>query len=155
MLENIRSYANYNKNSRLYILVKQLLGGIDMKFQKVNIATARIKGLKKPPYYFDHHCYYAWDIMFEDTSTLFFYNLPFIKVGNTEEEGEVFCNQLKENFNEAHIYDGDKVAVIFGDDGRVLAIGNTGEDAWIDTTDKFVKKTFAELNIVITSLKVY
>ena len=139
MLENIRSYANYNKNSRLYILVKQLLGGIDMKFQKVNIATARIKGLKKPPYYFDHHCYYAWDI----------------KVGNTEEEGEVFCNQFKENFNEAHIYDGDKVAVIFGDDGRVLAIGNTGEDAWIDTTDKFVKKTFAELNIVITSLKVY
>lgn len=126
-----------------------------MKFQKVNIATARIKGLKKSPYYFDHHCYYAWDIMFEDTSTLFFYNLPFIKVGNTEEEGEVFCNQLKENFNEAHIYDGDKVAVIFGDDGRVLAIGNTGEDAWIDTTDKFVKKTFAELNIVITSLKVY
>ena len=33
----------------------------------------------------------------------------------------------KENFNEAHIYDGDKVAVIFGDDGRVLAIGNTGD----------------------------
>ena len=86
---------------------------------------------------------------------MFFNNLPFIKVGNTEEEGKVFCNQLKENFNKAHIYDGDKVAVIFGDDGRVLAIGNTGEDSWIDATDKFAKKTFAELNIVITSLKVY
>ena len=126
-----------------------------MEFKKVSIATARIKGLRKPTYYVSHYCYYAWDIMFEDTSTLFFNNLPFIKVGNTEEEAEIFCNQLKKNFKEAHIYDGDKVAVIFGDDGRVRAIGNTGEDAWIDTTDKFVKKTFAELNIVITSLKVY
>lgn len=126
-----------------------------MKFQKVNIATARIEGLTKPSYYFEPHCYYAWDLMFSDTSTLMFHNLSFIKVGYTEEEGEIFCNQLKENFKEAHIYDGDKVAVIFGNDGCVLAIGNTGEDAWIDTTDKFVKKTFAELNIVITSLKVY
>ncbi len=126
-----------------------------MNFQEVNIATAQIKGLEKPPYYSDHHCYYVWDIMFEDTSTFSFRNLPFIKVGDTKEEGEIFCNQLKENFKEAHIYDGDKVAVIFGDDGCVLAIGSMGEDAWIDTTDKFVKKTFAELNIVITSLKVY
>lgn len=85
-----------------------------MKFQEVNIATARIKGLEKPPYYFEHHCYYVWDIMFEDTSTFSFRNLPFIKVGDTKEEGEIFCNQLKENFKEAHIYDGDKVAVIFG-----------------------------------------
>lgn len=57
-----------------------------MKFKKINIATARIKGLKKPPYYFNHLCYYAWDIMFEDTSTLLFDNLTFIKVGNTTEE---------------------------------------------------------------------
>ena len=89
-----RSYAN-KKIAGLYILVKRLLGGIDMKFQRVNIATARIKGLKNSPYYFEPRCYYAWDIMFEDTSTLFFNNLPFIKVGNTEEEGKVFCNQLK------------------------------------------------------------
>jgi len=126
-----------------------------MKFEKVNIATARINGLTKAPYYFEHHDYYAWEIMFSDTSTFAFHNLPFIKVGDTQEEGEVFCNQLKENFKEAHIYDGDTVAVIFGDDGCVLAIGNRGEDAWIDTSDKFAKKTFAELNIVITSLKVY
>ena len=49
----------------------------------------------------------------------------------------------------------DAMLVIFKDDGQILAIGNIGEDAWIDTTDKFVKKAFAELNIVITSLKVY
>lgn len=126
-----------------------------MKFKKINIATARIKGLKKPPYYFNHLCYYAWDIMFEDTSTLLLDNLTFIKVGNTTEEGEAFCNQLKASFKEAHIYDGDKVVVVFEDDGHVLAIGKIGEDAWIDTTDKFVRKTFSELHIVITSLKVY
>lgn len=126
-----------------------------MKFLKVNIATAQIKGLKKPPYYSEHHRYYAWDITFEVPSTLLFKNLPFIKVGDTEKEGEIFFNQLKENFHKAHINDGDKVSVIFGDDGHVLAIGNSGEDVWIDTTDKFVKKTFAELNIIITSLKVY
>ena len=126
-----------------------------MKFQKINIATARIEGLTKPPYYFDHHCFYAWSIMFQDASKFGLYNLAVIPLGENEEEGEILCNKFKENFNEAHIHEGDKVAVIFGDDGCVLAIGNTGEDSWIDTTDKFVKKTFAELNIVITSLKVY
>ena len=46
------------------------------------------------------------------------------------------------------------MAVIFEDDGSVLAIGRIGQDVWIDTKDKFVKKTFAELNINIESLKV-
>lgn len=74
-----------------------------MKFQKINIATARIKGLEDPPYYFESKCYYAWDIMFKDTSTLLFANLPCIKVGNTIEESEIFCNELKENFKKGQI----------------------------------------------------
>lgn len=126
-----------------------------MKCQEINIATARIEGLTKSPYYFDHHCFYAWDVLFSHTSTLLFKNLPYIKVGDTEQEGEIFCNQLKENFKEAHICDGDTVAVIFGNDGNVIAIGCIGNDLWIDTTDKFALKTFEELNIVITSLKVH
>jgi len=126
-----------------------------MKFQEVNIATARINGLTKQPYYFDHHCYWAWSIIFSDSSTSRFYNLPVIEVGDTEEEGIVLCNQLKENFKQAHIYDGDKVAVLFEANGSVRAIGSLGEDSWIDAGDKFVKKTFEELNIIITSLKVY
>ena len=127
-----------------------------MKFQGINIATARIKGLKEEPYYFKHLCFYVWDIMFEDPSSIFaLNNLPYIKVGDTKEEAKIFCDKLKENFKEAHIYEGDKVAVIFEDDGHVLAIGSTGKDLWIDVTDKFVKKTFAELNIAIKSLKVY
>lgn len=126
-----------------------------MKFQNVNIATAQIDGLAKSPYYFEHHCYYAWDIMFRNSSTLIFYNIPFIKVGDTEEEGNIFCNQIKENFNKAHINEGDKVAIIFDDSGHVIAIGSIGKDVWIDVTDKFARKTFAELKIVPTSLKVY
>ena len=126
-----------------------------MKFQNVNIATTRIKGLEKTPYYFEHHCYYVWDIMFHNSSTLSFNNLPFIIVGNTEEEGNLICNQLNENFREAHINEGDEVAVLFDGNGCILAIGNIGEDSWVDITDGFDKKTFAELNIVPTSLKVY
>lgn len=126
-----------------------------MKVKKINIATARIQGLTKSPYYFEARCYYAWNITFKDTSNLFFNNLPFIKVGNTQEEGEIFCDLIKANFKAAHIHEGDKVAVIFGDDGCILAIARAGRDEWIDTTDKFVKKTFAELNIVFNSLKVY
>lgn len=125
-----------------------------MANNKINVATAQIRGLTESPYYFEHNCFYAWKIMFSNPSTLFL-NLPVIKVGNTKEEGEIFCNQLKKNFNEAHIYEGNKVAVIFEDGGCILAIGNIGEDAWIDANDKFVKKTFAELNIDIKSLKVY
>ena len=126
-----------------------------MKCQGINIATARIHGLNQPPYYFDHRCYYAWSISFSDSSTLFFKNLPFIRVADTEEDSIVKCNQLKENFKNAHIYEGDKVAIIFDKDGTVLAIGCAREDEWIDVRDNFVKKTFLELNIVVTSLKVY
>ena len=68
-----------------------------MKCQGINIATARIHGLNRPPYYFDHKCFYAWGIDFSDSSTLFFNNLPVIKVGDTKEQGEIYCNQLKSN----------------------------------------------------------
>ena len=126
-----------------------------MKFQKLNIATGRIRGLKDSPSYYEARCFYSWDITFHDTSTFLFDNI-FIKVGKEKEESEIFCNQLKENFKEAQIYDGDRVAVIFDEEGSVLAIGSTREeDVWIDTTDKCVKKTFAELDIIITSLTVY
>lgn len=126
-----------------------------MKFKKVNIATARIYGLTKSPYFFEFQNYYTWKIMFSDASSVIFRDLTFIDVGDTEEEAEIRCNQLKENFKQAHINEGDKVAVIFENDGRVRAIGCIGKDLWIDTCDGFVKKTFEELNIIITSLKVY
>lgn len=126
-----------------------------MKCQEINIATARIEGLTEQPRYFDHRCYYVWSITFSKTSTLKFNHLPLIRVGETEEEGKKICNQFKENFKEAHIHEGDMVAVLFGNDNSVIAIGKLGEDLWVDATDNFVNKTFGELNIVITSLKVH
>ena len=126
-----------------------------MKSQEVNIATARIEGLNKPPYYFEHHCYFAFDILFSDSSSLAFLNLAFIKAGDTEEGAVLFCNQIKENFKQAGIQEGDAVAILYGPDRYVRAIGRLGQDLWIDVEDKFIKKTFKELNIVITSLKVY
>lgn len=126
-----------------------------MKTQTISIATARINGLTASPYYFEAKCFWAWKIMFSDTSTLGFFNLPFIKVGDNEEEAVIFCNRLKNKFKQANIHDGDKVAVIFGEDGNARAIGRTGTDLWIDVDDKFVIKTFKELNINIKSLKVY
>ena len=126
-----------------------------MKNKQICIATAQIRGLNDSPYYFEHHCFYAWRIIFLKPSTIRIDNLPVIPVGETKEEGEKFCNQLKQNFREALIHEGEKVAVIFEDDGQVLAIGSLGSNLWIDTRDKFVKKTFKELNININSLKVY
>ncbi len=124
-----------------------------MKVQEVNFATARIKGLTNQPYYFEHRCFYAWNIKLE--TTLEFNDILIVNVGQTEEGGKIFCNQLKENFNKAHIYEGDRIVVIFKDDGKVIAIGNKGEDVWIDITDNLSKKSFAELDIEFTSLKVY
>ncbi len=125
-----------------------------MKLQEVNIATARIEGLSKPPYLFKPH-YWAWDIMFFDTSTIMFEQLPFINVGYTEEKGVIFCNQIKANFDQANIYDGDKVAILYMKNGAVRAIGKIGHDSWIDVADNFVNKTFKELDISISSLKVH
>lgn len=42
-----------------------------MKFQEVNVATARIKGLEKPPYYFDHHCVIMFGTLCSKTLLLF------------------------------------------------------------------------------------
>jgi hypothetical protein len=125
-----------------------------MKFKKVNIAKAQIEGLTKQPYYFEHHCYYAWDITFKKASTTAFRNLCFIFVGGTEEEGKILCDKFKKNFNKADISDGDTVDIIF-EKGSVIAIGSRTSDLWVDVNDKFKPKHFKDLNIVVKDLKVY
>ena len=122
---------------------------------KINVATARITGLAKPFYYFEHRDSYVFDIMFEDTSTLMFKNLPFIEVGETEEEAISNYNKFLQNFENANIHEGDDVAVIFEDDGCVRAIARIGVNVWIDVDDKFKMKSFEELGIDITLLKVW
>lgn len=114
-----------------------------MKTEKIGIAIARINGLKNTPYYFDAKCFWACDILFFDTSSLKFTNLPWIWLSeNSKSEAEQEYDKLKKNFSDAGIYDGDKVAVMFRENGRVIAIGSIGIDCWIDVENRFVKKNF-------------
>lgn len=125
-----------------------------MTFQEVTIATARIK-LNERPYYHKYLCDYEWDIMFHQSSDPLCCDLRGIKVGNTEEEGKTFCEKLKDNFKQAGINDGDRVVLLYNKKEGVRAIGRIGVDLWIDAKDIFAVKTFEELNIVFTSLKVH
>ena len=122
---------------------------------KVNIGTARITGLTKPFYYFEHRCCYAWDIMFKDTSTLMFNNIPFIEIGESEGQAKFKHTQILRNFEEAHIHEGERVAVIFRDDGVVVAIGNLGQNVWIDCFDNFCPKPFGGLHLKVNGLIVH
>ena len=72
-----------------------------------------------------------------------------------EETTDSIYNFILSNLEQVNIHDGDKVAVIFDEEGNILALGKMKEDVWLDVTDDFKKKSFAELNIDITSLKVY
>ena len=120
----------------------------------INITLAQIEDEPTMPYYSIELCCYVWKIVFEYASTKKFNNLN-IKVGDTEAKAIANRHQVRLNFAEANIYWGDKVAIIFDEEGNILALGKMKEDVWLDVTDNFKKKSFAELNIDITSLKVY
>lgn len=124
-------------------------------FKNLNIATAKIRGLNSSPYYFESKCYWAWEIQWEDCSSCFLSSLPFLKMGDTEDEAQLFCNTVKRNFHSAGIYEGSKIVILFSNNGTVIAIGRVGQDIWIDINDKFRKKTFKELNIKVSTLKVF
>lgn len=128
-----------------------------MKIQKASIATARIHGLKKPPYPVNGSHSYAWDISFSDASTLRFENILTIIEADTIEEAEAFFHPIKRAFRKAKIHDDDKVAILFDEAyGNIIAIGCLGKDAWVEVKNHhFTKKDFDTLNIVISSLKVY
>lgn len=118
-----------------------------MRNQKICIGTGRIYGLREPVYYFDPKCYWAVDIYFKKTTTLFFNHLYYIFAGKTEEEGEKFWNKVKGNFAAANIKERQVVYVLFDQRGCVLAIGNMDKKFWIDCNDQFAKKTYDELNL--------
>lgn len=126
-----------------------------MKFKEVGISTARIKGLKEEPYWFEHHCFWAWGINFEETSYLGVLNLSNIYLAEEQDKAKEACDKFKMAFKEAWIHDGDRVAVMHDKNGTVIAIGRIGADKWVDVKDKFVCKTFKDLNIIITALKIH
>ncbi len=126
-----------------------------MEFLNVSVATARITGLKKKPYYFEHKCYYAMDIMFQDASTIWVHNIPNINLGDNEEHALGAYERITKTFEYAGIHEGDTVALLFTEVGYVFAIGRTGSDTWIDAKDHFSLKKFSDLNCIITGLSVY
>ena len=119
---------------------------------KVCIGIARIKGLNKELYYFKEKCFWAFDIMLPAINGVFG-NLPFICLSQDYyDEALENCNKIKKEFRDAGICENDKVVVLHNERGNVRAIGTIGKDCWIDVDDKFVRKTFKELEIEIDSL---
>ncbi len=116
-----------------------------MHFEKIGVATARIKGLDNSPY--NGVTGIFWPIFLTDFSTIGCSFLPLPHFTREEE-----CNKIKEAFCNIGIKDGDKISIMFKQDGNIIAIGAIGKDCWIDLRDNFTTKTFSELNIVITSL---
>lgn len=120
---------------------------------KVSEATARMNALSTPPVYWSHKCYYVWNIILEDTSTLIFHHPSFLKMGDTSEEAVEYCNKVKDIFKNAGIHDGDMVDLLFERSGDVRAIGNKERNVWIDLSDKFATKTFNQLGVVIVPFR--
>lgn len=129
------------------------------KYQELNIATGYIRGVnvhpKVDPEYFTHkQIIYVWSLNFEKTST----NVNNIRVAlNThfKEDAERFYQKVKENFEKANVRENDRVIIIFANDGSIVAIGNRGQDKWIDVNDEFRVKSFKEFKITVTSLRAY
>ena len=83
-----------------------------------------------------------------------------LKVGKYKPSPDYKLTDSIDNFilstlEQVNIQHGDNIVVIFDEEGNILALGKKNEDVWLDVTDGFQKKSFAELNIDITSLKVY
>ncbi len=124
-----------------------------MNNNAIGITSATIRGLKKDPYYLNYRCYWAWDIRFEEQPFFTFTSLCWLYMGETEAEAKETCRKLRNIFNRVRIFDGDKVGVIYDNNG-VIAIGKNRTDCWVHVRDKYKVKSFKELNIDIKSLVV-
>ena len=132
----------------------KMLGGTVMEFVKANISTGRITGLEKEPYYFEHHCYYAMGIIFEDVSSIWPNNMPVIELGEDMESAKKVQKEIVDNFAAAGIHEGDEVAIFFGNSGSLFAVGKKGADIWIDVKDLRHQKSFKNLNLIIKELSI-
>ncbi len=127
-----------------------------MSKRKLALTSATLKGFDKPYYYWDHHCYYCWDIRFEDPGTFGLDNLCWIKMGNTKKEAAKYFKGLKERLSSQGLYEGCKLDVIFDERiCRAVAFSLKDSNKWISVDDKYVPKTLEELNINLEKLPVY
>jgi len=127
-----------------------------MEFNDIHVATARIHF--SDIYYFQHKCFYAFDITFDNTSTILFDHLAFIPAGADEELAEEFLTAVKQYFATAGIHENSDVSVVFAG-SRILAISSHENDLWIDVHEGIFPhispKFFGQLGITVASLTVH
>ncbi len=132
-----------------------------MTFQHLTIASAKINGLTKDPTYLEPQCVWLWEFYFTRSSNPYascFERSQLIKVGgseNTFEESKAFCDELKKKIvDKMGIREGERVPVIIGENGELIAIGKKHETLWLDVNDQFTLKGFEDFNIIPKSLEV-
>ncbi len=80
--------------------------------QKYKNATANIN--ISDIYWFEHHCYWAFNITFENSDTEGFFNLIAICANNgSKEKAQEYLDGLKEAFKSVGITEGEKINIIF------------------------------------------
>lgn len=94
--------------------------------------------------------------MFENPSSLLvFRNLPVIYLSLDKAKANEICRKFKKAFEKANIHEGDTVVLICNTRREILAIGCLNSDSWVEVyQDRFKVKTFKELKLNISSLKV-
>ena len=123
--------------------------------EKIGITTARISGLKMPPYYCKDTGIWIFGFNLTSASRRLKQTPWYELTDESKKEAEQVCNQLKQSFSDADICDQSTVVAICREDGSVRAIAPKRKDCWIDIEDHCTKKTFKELGLDIESLIVY
>lgn len=120
------------------------------------VATAKVKF--SDLYWFEQRHCYAFDIIFEESSTSFLPNLTGNPVGYDSDIAEDYFAAVKKNFNTAGIVEGSPVSILFSFN-QVLAISVRERDRWIDVRQGVSScpypKSFPVLGINIKSLEIY
>lgn len=100
-------------------------------------------------YYFNHRCYYAFDITFSDTSSLSFGNIIAICADKDDEkEAKKYLHDLKRRLKTDGIRSGERVEILVDENSKdVVAIKSTESSNWIDVRNKFVERKFSDFNV--------
>ena len=127
-----------------------------MESVKVNLGIVRMKR----GYYFYflyRNMFWGFDLKAEyhPRPDFKFNGADHVELEAVEYASEEDCLIRQENFKKADIKYNEQVAVLYQEDGSVIAIAKKGEDMWLDVRDNLTPKTFEELNVSITSLKAF
>ena len=130
-----------------------------MESKRVNIATAKVN-YGWVHFFGSTKNYYSMWLETDDSRDFLYNGLDYIALEPIREKsvpeeklGDIL--ERKNRLFEANLRPGTEVVVLFEDDGQVIAISKKGDKKWMDVRDKFTSKTFGELGIDATSLRVF